>query len=532
MLGTLVLTCDLQLFLLQGMSPEEDARYNSNHAMAIKRHGCTTNTRGGIQADLRSWMENPSSTNIYWMNGMAGTGKTTIAYSLCEWLEANMRLGANFFCSRTKDSCCDIGRIVPTIAFQLGEYSPAFRTALCGVLERGGAASKLNVVQQFERLVVEPLLEVKAAALDGVAIVIDGLDECKDSYGVRLFLATLMRFAMALPVKFFVASRPEPAIFEKMSYSSDYSVSLLRLHDIEKSIVEADIEIYLTEALSSISPSMDQVKRLAMQAGNLFIYAASAVHYILPDNASVNSSARLHAMLTLGNNSRSMLKFKELDETYTSVLASAVNGLLEQEEIEVIQLVLWTAVCVREPLNIRALVALLPFTEQQVLSALPPLRSVLHVSEGDDLFSTLHASFHDYMLDIQRSSNFYCDYAKHNHFLAECCFRMMKGQLRFNICDLNSSFIFDGDVPGLNERIQRSIPSALSYACRYWAEHLRLANSSQALSDELVDFLSHRLLFWVEVMNLTQCIGTGVSALRQIQEWALVSEMCKRRGES
>lgn len=466
---------------------------------------------------------------------MAGTGKTTIAYSVCEWLEANKQLGANFFCSRTKDSCSDVSRIVPTIACQFARYSPAFRSALCKVLESDPAVSRLKVAQQFEKLVRGPLSDVKAMIPSNPVVVIDALDECGDNEGVMLLLSTLMRFAASLPVKFFLASRPEPAIYKYMQSSGDYSPTVLRLHDIEESLVAGDIEKYLKDALNPMtpSPSDDQIKRLARQSGKLFIYAATVVRYILPSNVSVDSDARLKTMLGTGsqgiNNSRSTRKYKELDKLYTAILDAVLNDLLEEQEIESIKLVLWTAVCAKEPLKTSALASLMALTEQQVVSALKPLQSVLHISEKGQLVSTLHASFPEYMLNHLRSDKFYCDKAKHNRVLASRCFEVMQAQLRFNICHLESSFIFDRDVLDLERQIEKYISSVLFYACRYWGEHLTLVDVSDAydLSMKLLEFLAHNLLFWMEVLNLKQCIGTGVSTLRHAQVWLSVSQKGK-----
>ncbi|CAE6437219.1 unnamed protein product, partial [Rhizoctonia solani] len=89
----------LQWTLLQRIAPVDDARYNSSYSDTIRRRACTAQTREAIHQELQKWTTNPETEMIYWMNGMAGTGKTTIAYSYCEWLESTNRLGASFFCS-------------------------------------------------------------------------------------------------------------------------------------------------------------------------------------------------------------------------------------------------------------------------------------------------------------------------------------------------------------------------------------------------------------------------------------------------
>ncbi|KAB5592222.1 Vegetative incompatibility protein HET-E-1 [Ceratobasidium theobromae] len=514
----------LVMSLLRGLSAVEDAKYDSGFSTKINRRGCTPETRARVQEELRAWVRDPNGAKVFWMSGMAGTGKTTVAYSLCEWLEQSKRLGANFFCSRTSSSCSDFNRIVPSIAHQLARYSAPFRSALCKVLDGDPEVSGRNVVKQFEKLLRDPLLKVKAAIPKNVVVVIDALDECEDINGIRLMLETLLRFTPDLPLKFFIASRPEPTIRNKMISPAGISPSIMHLHDIEQSIVEEDVKKYLAEALSSMQPrpTQSQINQLARNAGKLFIYAATTVRYIYPDDIPVNSFARLQTMLAIGsgcpNKGVSSKQYTELDHLYTTVLTTAFDERLEQHELKNRRRVLWTAVCTREPMSVRALGSLLGLTEQDVSSALQPLRSVLHVSAGNEVVSTLHASFPDYMLDHLRSVKFYCDEAQHNKFLARCCFIVMEN-LRFNICKLESSFVLDKHVPRLDERVGKAISPTLFYACQYWSEHLRRAAASTTVVKMLAEFLSRRLLFWMEVLNLRKSIGVGGAMLLQVQIW-------------
>ncbi len=237
--------------------------------MAVKRRGCTAETREKILKDIQDWAEDPNGTKVHWMSGKAGTGKTTILYSLCEWLSKKQPHGGNYFCSRISASCRDVKNIVPTLADQLARYSPAFRLALCKVLEEHSEASKLDVKWQFAKLLQAPMQAVKTMP-EGV-VVIDELDECDNGDAFRLFLEILLKLAADLPIKFLVTSRPEPAIREKMAPGCSHSV--LHLHDIEEWIVEGDIKKYLTEALGSMSPppSPNDLERLANRAGVVYL---------------------------------------------------------------------------------------------------------------------------------------------------------------------------------------------------------------------------------------------------------------------
>lgn len=206
-----------------------------------------------ILKDVKGWVVDPKGTKVYWMIRMAGTGKTMILYSLCEWLEETRRLGGNYFCSRISSSCRNVNNIVSTLAHQLARYSLAFQSALCKVLDERPEVSKLDIKWQFEKLLQEPMQVVKTAMPENVVVVIDTVDECDDGDAFQLFLETLLKLAADLPIKFFLTSQPEPVIHEKM-LAPGYSHSVLHLHDIEESIMEADIKMYLTEALGSMVP--------------------------------------------------------------------------------------------------------------------------------------------------------------------------------------------------------------------------------------------------------------------------------------
>ncbi|GAB1525653.1 hypothetical protein RhiTH_008816, partial [Rhizoctonia solani] len=117
---------------------------------------------------------------------MAGTGKTTIAYSFCKWLEDNAQLGASFFCLRTSAMCQNINKIIPTIAYQLGRFSPAYQSLLCKSLQENPNVITRNIQVQFKKLIVTPLQIVKNMIPNGAIVVIDALDECADEYGVEM----------------------------------------------------------------------------------------------------------------------------------------------------------------------------------------------------------------------------------------------------------------------------------------------------------------------------------------------------------
>jgi hypothetical protein len=233
---------------------------------------------------------------------------------------------------------------------------------------------------------------------------------------------------------------------------------------------------------------------------------------------------QIKTQLAPGDARASTKQYEELDGLYTNIIAAAFSPKLEEEERRVLEIVLRTAISVMEPMTTETLALFLNLTKREVEIALDPLRSVLNVQEGGGLVSVLHASFPDYMVDQLRAKSFHCDSSQHGEFLANRCFDVMEEQLRFNICNLESSFVFDKDVMDLEERIKSSISTSLSYSCLYWGEHLRRGGATKAVHQKLVDFLTYRLLFWMEVLNLEQHMASCGEILRQVRNWA-VSEL-------
>ncbi|THU87015.1 hypothetical protein K435DRAFT_731107, partial [Dendrothele bispora CBS 962.96] len=154
------------------------------HDVGQKKTPCTDNTRVTILSDIMEWAQNDSSDAPlgYWMCGMAGTGKSTIAKSLCLMLEEKELLGASFFCSRQIAECREYHHIIPTIAYQLAHYSRTFGEMLEKILEQKPDLASKEPATQMRELLIKPWEAViKAKKIEyPPVVVIDALDECED----------------------------------------------------------------------------------------------------------------------------------------------------------------------------------------------------------------------------------------------------------------------------------------------------------------------------------------------------------------
>ncbi|CAE7234302.1 unnamed protein product [Rhizoctonia solani] len=510
---------------LREMKPAYEASYNSIQSTDVKRRACTENTRVSVLAGIWEWALQPEGPRIYWMNGMAGTGKTTIAYTTCAQLEENKQLGASFFCSRILPSCRDVGRIIPTIAYQLARFLPRFRSQLCQILVHDPDASTRDLTTQFRKLLKEPMKSIKGTIPNNIVVLIDALDELDGSSSARHILKILFENANEMPVKFFVTSRPDHGLYDLIMSQGSRIRDVFHLHEIETSFVQADIGTYMGTELGSLHLPGDQIQRLAEQAGRFFIYAATAVEYIEPNDPEADHGARLTTLLQLTSD-RPNMRQQKIDGLYAAILQSVFEKPnRDPVELECIQLVLWSVLCAQEPLTSASLSNLLKLGDgKRVVLALKPLRSVLHISECTGHVSTLHASFPDFMFSRERSDKYACDNVAHHGLLAVRCFEAMKDQLQFNICGIDSAFVLDKQVPNLQSAIDSTISPELFYACQYWGAHLQTSLTTQPLMAYLNELLEHQLLAWMEVLTLKQAISQGEPILGAAERWLLGSD--------
>lgn len=61
---------------------------------------CLQGTRTELLQQIMEWAMSASQKSIFWLNGMAGTGKSTISRTVARSLKDRNHLGANFFFKR------------------------------------------------------------------------------------------------------------------------------------------------------------------------------------------------------------------------------------------------------------------------------------------------------------------------------------------------------------------------------------------------------------------------------------------------
>jgi hypothetical protein len=133
------------------------------------------------------------------MNGAAGTGKSTIAATVAHGClnQQPSALGASFFCSRDDKDCSDLRLIFTTIAYQLAHFHPGFSEQISLVQKANPDIGDRYPEQQLRKLIIEPLSCVRNS-FPPCVVVLDALDECKDTAPISIILAALSKHATNL----------------------------------------------------------------------------------------------------------------------------------------------------------------------------------------------------------------------------------------------------------------------------------------------------------------------------------------------
>jgi hypothetical protein len=454
---------------------------------------------------------------------LAGTGKTTIAYTIAKKYSAV--LGASFFCSRDDADSSNPKFIFTAIADQLGQFHVPFQQQVDRAYSTDTALKHSSISSQLEGLLVNPLRAV-CDTFPPCIVILDALDECKDDNTTSIILSALSRHIDKLaPLKFIITSRPEPTISRGFRLPGLQSTTqYFNLHDVKLDAVEHDIESYLTTCFREIRerwdldnrwPTIGDIRALARLSSGLFIFAATAVKFIEDPNYS-DPRGQLVRLLKTTVLERSS-PHHHLDRLYTRVLTDAFPDISPHLSAR-LTTILGTISLLQYPLYADDIEHLLKLEPGAVRNTTMYLGSVLIVPKGNrQLIRLVHPSFFDFLSSSTRCPNplLAVDPEKVHALLAFACLDAMR-ILKRDICDVRDPSKLDAEVEDLSERIARCIPPYLQYACGNWAYHLSRCRVSDIPVNTLKEFCHKFLLYWVEVCSLLGGLRTALVALNAV----------------
>ena len=498
------------------------------------RERCLGGTREDVLEHLERWLKDERDQRVFWLNGLAGTGKSTIAQTFATTCFADGVLGASYFCSRDSDQRSNLQNIFPTLAFQLVYQYPEFREELLKHLKAKPDVGRGSLSSQMEKLIVEPLKAKRIRTL----IIIDALDECKDTQPESAILFTLSKYVDQIPhVKFFITGRPETHVRSGFRLPSLQPVTkVFKLHEVERSVVDNDIKLFLRRRLANIPsnrsdcdltgdwPSSPNIDIICEKAAGLFIYAETVVKFVASKDHLPTKRLKLITSLP----QRTVEEGKSgIDDLYIQLLKEAFcNVDADDEEFyhhfrSVVGLVL----LIFNPLPMKTLSSLLK--SFSISTTLRSLHSILLIPNNDtDPVQAFHKSFPDFLTDLERCKDkrFFVDPSVHHREVLLLCLDLMGERLKRNICGLDD-FILLTEVNDLPAQHKTHIGDALEYACQFWTRHLVeiLSSSHDEEIHKAIDkFFTTQLLYWVEVLCLMGNLDIGVYAINDVHEWYML----------
>ena len=487
--------------------------------------GCLSGTRMAFLDFIVDWVNDPASERCLVLLGQAGTGKSSIAHEVARRFNNMHRLTSSFIFLRKEQSKREAYHLFTTLARDLSDRYPSFKTALGRIVKDNSSlrVGTRDYETLFQSLILEPL---KGLHIVGpILVVIDALDESGNAIGRAGLHTFLAKNLVRLPSNFrvLITSRPEDGIERALVGAP--SVTIRYMTDSElAATTQEDIIVFLRESLPS-DEFRNYGDKLAIKAEGLFQWAAVASQFILdpPGRFGYSKKKCINHLLKPGANRDGQ---DPLDELYIEVLEGYFT---DREERLLFRSVVGQLITSIEPLTIHSLTTLRRHADDLddddgdaviiLLRHLGSLLSNVHSSDENLPIVPLHTSFRDFLINEVKSGDFWVDLRDVHRQMAHSCLSILLDGLKFNICQLETSYLANKDVDDLKTRVDKYIPPVLLYACRFWDDHLEHIGFETGLFDKLRSFFDKKLLFWLEALSLTSYVGCALAACSALNMW-------------
>jgi hypothetical protein len=492
---------------------------------------CLQGTRVELLREIMKWAIFPCQKRVFWLNGMAGTGKSTISRTVAKSLKHTNCLGASFFFKRGEGDRGNAKKFFPTLIRQLILSIPELKPSVQKVLRDVPEIASKSLGEQFDKLLLQPLHELDQQGQQPpiAVIVIDALDECEHDNDTRVIIRLLARLkeVTTVSLRIFVTSRPELPIRLGFSEIADHDYRDLVLHEISDEVTEHDIHLFLKDRFRKIRidrkiseywPTDDVIQGLAEMSVPLFISAATMCRFI--ENSKWEPRRRLTELL------QDQARYAEkMDRTYLPILTRHLDDqdsdeLEEQQLLQEFQDIVGVLILLAFPLSVKTLSQFLGIELDRISNRLDSFRSVLSVPASLDLpVKILHSSFWDFLLKTK--SKFRVSEPKKHTEIHFHCLKPMRNYLRQNICNLESPSTHRTDIDP--QSLRQCLPQELEYSCRYWIYHVEHSKVSSSEIEDVFLFLKKHFLHWVEAMSLLGLISEVVGMVNLLQKVIMVS---------
>jgi NACHT domain len=515
---------------------------------------CHPATRVDLLRQIQDWAQQPDSKSIFWLNGKAGMGKSTISWTIAQWLREQghlgaIDLGASFFFKRGEGDRGSASRFFSTIARDLVRKVPGLDRLIAEIIASEPSIFDKALGEQFDKLIYQPLRKVNITPdrCPTLIVVVDALDECDKARDIEVILDLWFQLPQitTIRVKLFLTSRPDLPIlqrFKKMSVDAHHDMILH--NEVPRITIQHDIFIYLKDKFMEIRedynadppagtpldndwPGDRVLQALANMAVPLFIVAATIYRFV--GDSNWNPQERLETISQFQRTG----ELEQMERTYLPVLTQLPATLSNSRDTEKLyqefRMIIGSIVTLAEPLSTASLAVLLNIAQDTVVLRLRPLHSVLQVPAGHETpVRTLHLSFRELLLSEKlRDRPFGVDGPATHKMLLMRCLELLSGSdgLRENLCDLQYPGQLRREIEPIiiTERLTRT----LQYACRYWIHHTERSIVRIHDNDEVHVFLQKHFLHWLEALSLMSRIAEVIGYIGVLQSIVSVSDFWK-----
>ncbi|PVH70486.1 hypothetical protein DL98DRAFT_472631 [Cadophora sp. DSE1049] len=494
---------------------------------------CLPNTRVDLLQEIYGWADGKDRHDercIFWLSGLAGTGKSTISRTVARRCSEQKRLGASFFFSNGGGDVSHAGKFFTSLAVQLADAVPSLQSYICDAVRERSDIANLSLLDQWRELVIRPLKLVKSdkpSSPSSYLLIIDALDECHNEGHVRTILQLLAeaRSLTTVRLRVFLTSRPEVPIRYGIRAIPQAEHQDFVLHDIQPAIINHDISLFLEHHLGIIGqewtlgsewPDDKVLRQLVIHASGLFIWAATACRFI--KDGEEFAEDRLDEILK-GSGFKGTPE-QHLNQIYITVLQNSIPTTFRPpEKVRLCTMqrrILGSIVILFSPLPAASLAKVISISGRRVTQTLERLQAILDVPK--DVTRSLrlhHPSFRDFLLHKDRCGDFWVDEKEAHQLVATSCIQLMSETLKKDICDMHAPGTQASQVDC--SHLQEYLPPEVQYACLYWVQHLQRSGSRVYDGEEAYRFLQAHLLHWLEALGWMGKISEGIQAILALE---------------
>ena len=451
-----------------------------------------------------------------WLNGLAGTGKSTIAQTVIEQCDAQDQLVLSFFCSHNTYIHNNPHLIFPFLAIQLAQKCPKVQPALIPLLRFDPDIVYESPFDQVEKLIVEPLKSADTTTI----IVIDGLDGWMDNASQSTILSAVEHWIQEIPkVKFLITSQPKPHILASLHFPLLSGLAkTIALHEIKPDLINNDIQLFLKHELSELAlwngleqwPTKIQLDLLCDRAGGLFVYAVATIKFLAYKHASPNEQYTI-----IANSPEDTIHEGKVEGVHAGLSLDSLCLSIFQtsfrnnkcEDDDIVCLVLAIVVLATYPLPPSAAATLIGLEVGEVMSVLRSIQPLLRLHENPDQpIHPFHKLFSDLLTSPTRcmDERFYISPGKFHSKIALGCFELMNKTFKGRL---------------LSQDHTTNSEAAFQYACKSWHIHLTEAREDiPTLVTAFSKFLEEDVKLWSEITTI------AISTQDKIESW--LHEVC------